>query len=236
MEAVSIYTTGEYLSLNETWHVEDSPWKADQIYKMVLKNNLRPHTVLEIGCGVGAILKELSRKAGMEQTKFDGYDISPQAIALAKQEKLDRVSFFCEDLTEKKFDRIPDLLLVIDVFEHVPDYWGFVSKCRISAHYKIYHIPLDINISSVMRDTFDHFRRKLGHIHVFSAASALSTLRDTGHEILDVRYTSGAIDLFQHHPSIRRALVIVPRYLVAKFSVPLSARIFGGYSLLVLAK
>ena len=236
MVVASIYTNGEYLDSNETWHVEDSPWKADQIYRMILKNNLHPRTIFEVGCGAGDILKELSQKANLAQTEFHGYDISPQAISLAKQAKVDRVSFFCQDMGEKKLDPLPDMLLAIDVFEHVPNYWGFVSMCRTSAEYKIYHIPLDINVSSVVRNTFDHFRKKLGHIHVFSAASALSTLRDTGHEIVDVSYTNGAVGLFQHHPSVRRALVNIPRYLLAQFSVPLSARIFGGYSLLVLTK
>ena len=203
MEAASIYTNGEYLDANETWHAEDSPWKANQIHEMISKNHLRPRSVVEIGCGAGDILKELSRKAGMEQTEFRGFDISPQAIALAKRNKVGRVSFFCQGLEQKEIGYLPDILLVIDVFEHVPDYWGFVSQCRASGDYKIYHIPLDINVSSVLRNTFEHFRKKLGHIHVFSAASALSTLRDTGHEILDVQYTNGAIDLFKHHPSLR---------------------------------
>ena len=233
MDAHSVYTSGKYLDRNETWHAEDSPWKANQIYDMIVKNGLKPLAIDEVGCGVGVILKELSRKPILLDTTFRGLDISPQAIEIAKAERTANIEFICQDITTD-VTRHADLLLVIDVFEHVPDYWGFLAACRAHATYKVYHIPLDINVSSVVRDTSDKFRAKLGHIHLFSAASALATLRDTGHEILDVKYTCGAISLFRHHPSLKRALVNVPRWLLGTMSVPLAARVFGGYSLLVL--
>lgn len=234
--AASIYSSGEYLEANNTWHVEDSPWKADQIHAMLRDCKLKLATVAEVGCGAGEVLAQLARKPDMRDTMFAGYDVSPQAIELARPRTTPRLSYFCSDMFANEPPKQFDLLLVIDVFEHVPDYWGFVSKCRAVAEYKIYHIPIDIHVSSVLRDTSDHFRKKLGHIHLFTAASALATLRDTGHEILSYRYTNGASGLFWKHPSLRRALVNIPRSLIGLFSVPLAARIFGGYSLLVLTK
>jgi hypothetical protein len=109
-----------------------------------------------------------------------------------------------------------DVLLIIDVFEHVPNYVGFVSKCRSLATFKVYHIPLDIHVSSVVRNTFDATRRQLGHIHVFTASSAIATLRDTGHEIIDQSYTDGVLALFRQHLSIKRAMANIPRWLVSK--------------------
>lgn len=233
MDESSVYTNGKYLDRNETWHAEDSPWKAEEIYKMMVKNGLQPGVIDEVGCGAGVILKELSRKPSLLNSTFRGLDISPQAIEMAQVDQEENIEFVCGDITREK-DRHVDMLLAIDVFEHVPDYWGFLSACRTAAKYKMYHIPLDINVSSVLRDTSDKFRAKLGHIHLFSAASALSTLRDTGHEILDVKYTSGAISLFRYHPSLKRGVSNIPRGLLGMLSVPWAARIFGGYSLLVL--
>jgi len=232
----SIYTSGEYLESNRTWHLEDSAWKADQIYSLLNKNDVHPRVVAEIGCGAGAILSELSQKNGFSDgVKFKGYDISPQAIELANSRSSDRLTFFCEDMFLAAGSDVPDVLLVIDVFEHVPDYMGFVSKCRLAAKFKVYHIPLDIHASSVLRNTFDHTRQRLGHIHLFTASSAIATLRDTGHEIVDQYYTDGALGLFKQHPSIKRAVANIPRWLFSKFSVPFTARLLGGYSLLVLA-
>ena len=49
--------------LNPNWHAEDSPWKADQIIKILDRNQLpKLKTVVEIGCGVGEILKQFQNK------------------------------------------------------------------------------------------------------------------------------------------------------------------------------
>jgi hypothetical protein len=37
---MNIYVSGEYKTKNETWDVEDSPWKAEQIFKLLQKNNI----------------------------------------------------------------------------------------------------------------------------------------------------------------------------------------------------
>ncbi|HVQ39324.1 MAG TPA: hypothetical protein VMS31_17425, partial [Pyrinomonadaceae bacterium] len=55
----SIYQTGEYVERNPTYHVEDSPWKAQHILSLMQKNALQPRTICEIGCGAGEILRQL---------------------------------------------------------------------------------------------------------------------------------------------------------------------------------
>ncbi len=232
----TIYTSGEYLKANQTWHAEDSAWKADQVIEIICRNHLRPKTIAEIGCGAGAIIDELSRKKYLSGTQFCGYDISPQAIELAEQRASERVNFFREDLLSSTNTKHFDVLLVIDVFEHIPDYMGFVEKCRVKADYKIFHIPLDIHVSSVLRNAFIRGRYTLGHLHYFTADSAIATLKDTGHEIVDYFYTNAAFGLFKQHPSIKKAIANGPRWLLSKFSMQFTARALGGYSLLVLAK
>jgi hypothetical protein len=168
--------------------------------------------------------------------QFKGYDISPQAIELSKLIESERVKFFCQDLLSGTNADHFDILLVIDVVEHVPDYMGFLNKCRVKAEYKIYHIPLDVHVSSVLRNAFIRGRYTVGHLHYFTADSAIATLKDTGHEIVDYFYTKAAFGVFKQHPSIKRAVANGPRWLLSKFSLPFTARVFGGYSLLVLAK
>ena len=104
-------------------------------------------------------------------------------------------------------------LLVIDVFEHIPDCMGFVEKCRAKADYKIFHIHLDIHVSSVLRNAFIGGRYTLGHLHYFTADSAIATLKDTGHEIVDYFYTNAAFGLFKQHPSLKTAIANDPRWL-----------------------
>jgi SAM-dependent methyltransferase len=232
----NIYTSGDYLKTTQTWHTEDSQWKANQIAKIITSNGLNISTVAEIGCGGGMILKELSEKESFGKVKFSGYDISPQAINLAKKNVSENINYYCEDLLTKPDIDIFDVLLVIDVFEHVPDYMGFLTQCRQIATYKVYHIPLDIHVSSVLRNAFIRGRYTIGHIHYFTAESALSTLRDTGHNIVDYFYTDGSFGVYRQHPSLQKTLANIPRWLLSKFSTSFTARLLGGYSLLVLAK
>jgi SAM-dependent methyltransferase len=235
----NIYKSGEYLELTgNTWHSEDSPWKAEQVMHIIRKNDIHPKRIAEIGCGAGRILAELSRETYLKDVQFEGYDISPQAIELCKKLNAKNCTFLCQDLLAITPDNKPnfDILLIIDVVEHIPDYMGFANQCRGRATYKIYHFPLDIHVSSVLRKRFLKGRYSLGHLHYFTAESALATLKDTGHEIVDYCYTSGAIGLFKHHPSIKTALANGPRWLLSQFSLPFAARVLGGYSLLVLAK
>ena len=233
-----MYSSGEYLeATGQTWHTEDSPWKASQIFRMISTNDLHPKRIAEIGCGAGRILDELSKQPCLADVQFEGYDPSPHAIELCRKIDNKKCSFSCSDLfTEENSPQYFDILLVIDVVEHVPDYMGFLEKCRTKADYKIYHVPLDIHVSSVLRNAFIRGRYSVGHLHYFTADSALATLRDTGHEILDYFYTSGSLGLFKQHPSINTALANGPRWLFSKVSVPFTARVLGGYSLLVLAK
>jgi len=238
----TIYGNGEYLeATGETWHCEDSPWKAGQILRIIRKNDIHPKNVGEIGCGAGRILEELSKQPYLRDVQFEGYDISSHAIEICKRIDTKNCNFSCSDLlAEENTQKYFDILLVIDVFEHIPDYIGFVSKCRNNAEYKIYHIPLDISVSSVLRNSFipagGVFPGGRAHIHYFTADWAMATLRETGHEIIDYFYTSGSFGVFWQHPSIKTAIANCPRWLFSKFSLPFTARVFGGYSLLVLAK
>jgi SAM-dependent methyltransferase len=231
-----LYTSGKYLELTQTWHSEDSPWKAERIFRLIRKNGLKPTTVGEIGCGVGVVLEELSKKDGFEGVIFKGFDISPQAISIASQRNDARLSFRCEDPLAASNQESFSIFIAIDVLEHVPDYMGFVASCRKKAEYKLYHIPLDLHVSSVLRASFIKARFSIGHLHYFTAESAIETLKDTGHEIVDWEYTCATLDLFRLHPSFKKALANVARWPVSRISEAAAARWFGGYSMLVLAK
>ncbi len=231
---MSIYEDGTYLKNNPSWHMEDSAFKAKHIDQIIKKNCLQVESIAEIGCGAGGVLSRLAECMQDSTLQFYGYDISRDAIELAKTLERENVHFELCNLfeQEKRFD----ILLIIDVFEHIPDYLSFVSQCRCKAKYKIFHIPLDIHVSSVLRGTLSNARAQVGHLHYFTYESALDTIRDTGHQIVDVAFTPTAIALFRQHPSLKRAIANIPRWFVSLISTKLAARWFGGYSLLVLTK
>lgn len=236
MDNKNIYENGQYLEKTGSWHSEDSPWKARQIISILEKNAIQASSIGEVGCGAGGVLSQLSGFEQLQSVKFSGYDISPQAISLAGKYSSDRVGFHCNNMLNEDNTDYFDILLAIDVLEHVPDYMDFLESCRKKAKYKIYHIPLDIHVSSVLRNSFARGRYSIGHLHYFVADTALDTLRDTGHEIVDYIYTDAAFGLFRQHPSFRKAMANIPRWVISRFSVSLAARLLGGYSLLVLTR
>jgi hypothetical protein len=232
MNGEEIYKDGAYLQNNQTWHVEDSPWKARQILKMINRNNLMTRTICEVGCGVGEILSQLHQQMPKENS-FYGYEISPQAFALTQSRKNDRVHFYLKDLLEE--DVHYDIVMAIDVIEHIEDYFDFLRKLRNKGTYKIFHIPLDLSVQTIFRSTpILEGRKNVGHIHYFTKETALASLKDMGYEIIDHFYTAGMNEL--PGKAIKTKMLSPIRKLMYKLNEDWAVRILGGYSLMVLSK
>ncbi len=231
----TLYTSGQYLANTGSWHAEDSHWKAQYIADMLLRNAIPHQSLLEVGCGAGGILDALSAMPGFDATRFHGYDISPKAIELCEARRNPKLGFTCGDVFADRATDGADVLAVIDVFEHVPDYMGFLGKCRSKARYKIYHVPLEIHLSAVMRGKVDSGRYSVGHLHYFTAESAMATLKDTGHVIVDQRFTDLAL-LTASGRGAGRLAANLARRMVSSVSQNLAARWLGGISMLVLTR
>ena len=230
----SIYQDGTYLENRPTWHLEDSQWKANNILKIIMQNKLTAKTVCEIGCGAGEILNQLHKKIALD-TEFFGYDISRQAYQLCLQREKERLRFFNEDFFKTTKDKSFDIVLAIDVVEHIEDYFGFLRKLKSRGVYKIFHIPLDLSMLSVFRVSPLMLRRKeVGHIHYFTKEMALSSLTDVGYEIIDYFFTRGSLEL--PRKTIKSWMSKWPRLFFDVINRDLAARIFGGYSLMILTK
>jgi hypothetical protein len=226
------YLDGSYLEFTGTWHSEDSPFKAAEVVKILRRNKVQFRRAAEIGCGAGLVLKLVSDQ--FQDAEFFGYDISPQAIAIARTHSDHRLTFVQADPLDSA-DRF-DLLMAIDVFEHVPDYMGFLERCSVKAEWKLYHVPLDLHVSALLRDSYVCGKTGLGHLHYFTASAALRTLKDTGHEIVDYAYTNAAMGLFWQHPTLKRAVANVPRWILSKVNLPFASRLLGGWELMVLCR
>ena len=84
---------------------------------------------------------------------------------------------------------------MMDVFEHVDDYLGFLKLCKNKAKHTIFHIPLDLSASAILRNRLMAVRKSVGHLHYFMKETALATLVDAGYEIIDSFYTTGSLEL-----------------------------------------
>lgn len=232
MSAKAIYEDGTYLSNNPAWHEADSAWKAAQIRRILARNDVNPSTICEIGCGAGEILSCLANDyAG---ASLFGYEISPQAYEICSGKARRNLAFYLDDLLSRPDQRF-DVVMAIDVFEHVEDYLGFLRKLRERGEFKVFHIPLDLSVQSVLRSTpILKGRTSIGHLHYFTKETALATLTDTGYEVVDYCYTRGSLEVPKR--GWKANLMKLPRRLMFSASEDLAARVLGGFSLLVLAK
>jgi cyclopropane fatty-acyl-phospholipid synthase-like methyltransferase len=229
----TIYEDGTYLRNNPKWHEDDSPWKAKQITKMLKKHNITPSRVCEIGCGAGEILNTLANNFE-DGVSFYGYDVSPQAFEICSLKKKNNLHFFLKDLFDEE-DMAFDVVMAIDVLEHVEDYFGFLRKLKNKGTYKIFHIPLDLSVQTVLRSSpILKGRSSFGHIHYFTKETALATLKDTGYDVVDYFYTNSALEL--PNLSWKANLIKLPRMVFFSLHHDLAARTLGGFSLLVLTK
>ncbi|MHC2105041.1 class I SAM-dependent methyltransferase [Methylobacterium sp. CM6246] len=229
---LEIYQSETYAENNPSWHEEDAPWKATQIARIMNKNAVTFDTLCEVGCGTGDILLNLERAFNF--SKGYGYEVSPHAYQRAKRKETSRTKFYLESVFDAEAPPF-DVMLAIDVIEHVEDYIGFMKQMRPLAKCKIFHIPLDLSVQSLFRERpIMNLRKSVGHLHYFFKESALATLRDCGYRIIDHAYTAGRLELPNQAFSSR--LMKIPRRAMFSLNQDLTVRVLGGYSLLVLAE
>ena len=228
----TIYTDGTYLRNNPDWHADDSAWKAGHVAGILERNAIVPRTVCEIGCGAGAVLGTLAARLP-DDTRFTGYEISPQAHRLSLGQSRRHLDFRLANLLDETVTY--DVAMAIDVFEHVEDYFDFLRRLRPRARYKVFHIPLDLSALALVRGgPLLHLRRSVGHIHYFSKDIALAALEDTGYRVIDWHYTSGRTEL----PNLpwKTRLLKGPRKAFFHLNADAAVRVLGGYSMMVLAE
>jgi SAM-dependent methyltransferase len=224
--ASEIYSDGTYLASNPDWHAADSAWKADQCRLVIDQLRLRPGSIADVGCGAGGVIAHVGRS--FSDAELSGFDPSGAAIDMARRDHPE-VEFHVGTVTGRH-----DLVLVMDVIEHVEDPFGFMRDLRPHAGVVLLHVPLELNAYYVWRDVLMENRRRLGHIHYFTKETALALVKDAGYDILAHRYTPSYVD---HAGTDAKSRVITAVQRAAFRLAPDRATVLvGGYSLMVAAR
>jgi len=221
-----IYSDGTYLAANPGWHSEHSRWKAAQCQALLSELRIEPSSICDVGCGAGGVLARLGE--AYPQAKLSGFDPSVAAIQMAQRDH-PAIDFAVGEV-EGEFD----LVLVMDVIEHVEDCFGFVRGLRPHADVLLIHIPLELSCFYLWRNVLMTNRRHLGHIHYFTRDTALALLTDAGFEILADRYTPSYVDHAARDPKSR--VVTAIQRAGFRLAPDRSSVLIGGYSLLVAAR
>jgi len=210
------------------WHEEDSPWKAEKIFKILSDNHVNPKTVSEIGCGDGSVLSNLTHHYD-ESVTFSGFETEDEEFAVCKLKEKENLHFYQQDLL--KVDNYFDVVMAINVFTHVRDYLGFLSKLRLKGEYKVFYIPLQVTIYYMLRSRSMQNKEYIrSHLHHFNKDTALGTLQGTGYQIVDYHYVSRYVD--NPNPKLRDYIW----KLLFAINKDFAAKLFGGFWLMVVAK
>lgn len=188
--------------------------------------------MVEVGCGAGGVLAFLQSKK--PHCQYSGYEIASAAASFWGAPKQLGISFQVADFLSAETPHY-DLLLLLDVLEHLPNPFDFLSGLRGRAEYYIFHVPLDLSAVSVLRESpLLKVREKVGHIHYFTKGLAFSLLRECGYDILDWNYTGASFSVPQ--TTWKTKLAKLPRRLAYAVNRDFGVRLLGGDTLMVLAK
>ena len=226
------YTGSDYWEQNPTWDSEDSPWKADQIQRLLSRHDIPARTIAEVGCGAGGVLARL--RESRPEADLYGFDIAPALAHFWPKHQQQRITFQLGDflaINQRKYD----ILLLLDVVEHLANPFDFLARIRAHADHFVFHFPLDLSASSVFREApLLAVRGKVGHLHFFTKGLALALLAECGFTVVEAAYTGASLNAPRRTWKTR--LAGVARRLAYAANKDAGVRLFGGETLLVLAR
>ena len=225
------YQDGSYLSRTGDWHEGDAAWKARHVHSAIAAAGLTPQRVADVGCGTGGVLAQLQAMLP-PGTQLTGYELSDSAFPLAEARANAHLRFVHGSPIGS--GEVHDLMLAMDVFEHVPDYLGFLAELRETARRFVFHVPLDLSVKGLLTGLPLYRRRSVGHLHYFTTETARATLEESGYRILHAFHTHAVM---QPPPTGWKAkLRTAPDRLLFRASPERCATWLGGCSWLVLAE
>jgi SAM-dependent methyltransferase len=223
------YNDGTYLSHNQQWHQEDSPYKASLV-KQMLRNSAQDFmTCADVGCGAGRVTSILAKT--FTDKVFHGFDTSTDAARFWAENAAVNLTFSSQNFFDVQ-DRF-DLVLCLDVLEHVDDYIGFLKALRPRGSRFIFNVPLDMSVAKLLTGGLRFVREEVGHLHYFNTYTTLETLKYAGYRIEN--FFLSAMFRRTMPRNLRQAFMLAPRLLTSLLGDRLSALITGGYSLVILA-
>jgi SAM-dependent methyltransferase len=170
------------------WRELSGAVKAENI--ITIAHDLPIRTILDVGCGTGAVLAHLAKVNFGEH--YYALDISQYAISI-----VNRRSDIPKLVEAKVFDglHIPydnkkfDLAILSHVVEHVIDPVPLLREVARVAHYIAVEVPLEANLYTLLKVYVlrSPYRQELGHIHWFNQHNFKRLLESAGLEIAQSR-------------------------------------------------
>jgi SAM-dependent methyltransferase len=115
-----------------------------------VREALGPHvapgaTVLEIGCGPGALVAQLASEYG--EAQFVGVDAEPRMISHARMHHArDNLRYELADFVRERPDVVADCAYSVDVLHHVHDLTGFLDGVRHALRARATWLAIEPNV------------------------------------------------------------------------------------------
>jgi SAM-dependent methyltransferase len=168
-------------ALYARWRALGAIGKADHVLDLCSRAGLRagghPIDTLEVGCGDGALLSELSRRGF--SGRLAGVEITQAAVAIARSRpEIDSVELY-DGLHLPVPDRAYELGILSHVLEHVPDPSALLAEVARACRTVIVEVPLEDNISAKRAAKREH-ADEVGHLQRLSRDGARSIVTRAG--------------------------------------------------------
>jgi SAM-dependent methyltransferase len=161
------------------WRALGARSKAAHARALCAGAGLRPATLVEIGCGDGALLAELRCLAPVR----DGFELSSSAAELARRHVPDarRIAVY-DGVRVPAADDAYELAVLSHVLEHVPDPAPVLAEAARVASWVLVEVPLEANRSAA-RPAKRAQAARIGHLHAFDRAGVHALIAGAGLEV-----------------------------------------------------
>jgi SAM-dependent methyltransferase len=216
-----MYEDGTYLARHPRLHAEDSAWKTCRIMPLVdrfVDLHRRPAvTLLDVGGGAGLVLAAVAARvrgrSGIAPAQW-ALDVSRSMLDVQRQNNPELTRVWHEDICDCSIaDKAVDLVLAIDVLEHIPEADRALAALARIARYAILKVPLERNVYGTVYNAVKggaprrRAAQAIGHVHVFSYAALCSRVeRWCGRIVL-----AAFANVFAYYRSDRVAWARLPR-------------------------
>jgi SAM-dependent methyltransferase len=161
------------------WRALGARSKGAHAAALCARAGLRPATLVEIGCGDGALLAELAAR-GVAPV-LDGFELSTRAAELARGRGISgvrRVEAY-DGAHVPAGDGAYDLAVLSHVLEHVPEPLPLLREVARVAAWVLVEVPLEANRSAA-RPSKRAEAARIGHLHAFDRAAVRRLLQAAG--------------------------------------------------------
>jgi len=236
------YTSGQFWDNIPGYLQEQAPNKISHLLRLVDFDNLfknlpsRSFSIADIGCGAGKVSTGLADRLRVSNPEFNistyGYDLSPQAIAVAKKGSY-KGEFICGDIRDAR--RAWDLALLCDIIEHVDDPEAFLRAVAERARYFVVGFAMDDNLANRMDKRRRECTIRGGHVNQFNEHKAMAIVNKFG-KVLASGYINNPLSTNLKIRSVRGLFTLPFRVTLQLLSRRLKGKLFGGESIYFFVK